>query len=214
MSIEDIALMTSLPNFSVIVPSDEISARALVWEMAKIKGPMYMRAGRPKAPVVHDLKTTFEIGKAVRLREGGDLTIVANGFEVYESLAAAEELSRIGIQASVIDMHTVKPLDKKILLEEAGKTGRFVVAEEHQIWGGLGSAVASYLATVKPCPIEFVAIQDVFAESGKPEELLEKYGLTAPGIVKAAKKVFSQTSIQPGPSGEDLEGFGSVQPNA
>ncbi len=192
MSIEDIALMTSLPGFSVIVPCDEISARALVWETAKHVGPVYIRTGRPKAPVVHKPGTEFKIGKGVRLRDGKDITILANGFLVFEALEAAERLADTGIQAGVIDMHTVKPLDTALILEEAKKTGHILVAEEHQIWGGLGSAVATFLAGKHPCKMGFVAIQDTFAESGKAEELLEKYGLTFPAIVKTAKKILGR----------------------
>ena len=192
MSIEDIALMTSLPGFVVMVPSDEISTRALVFEVAKYPGPVYMRTGRPKAPVVHKAGTDFKIGKGVRLREGKDLTILANGLEVFEALEAAERLVDDGISASVIDMHTVKPLDTELVLEEAKRTGHILVAEEHQIWGGLGSAVATFLAAKHPCKMGFVAIQDTFAESGKAEELLEKYGLTHPHIIKAAKKILGR----------------------
>ena len=192
MSIEDIALMTSLPSFSVIVPSDEISTRALVLETAKHLGPVYIRTGRPKAPVIYKAGMDFKIGKGVRLREGKDLTIIANGLEVFEALEAAERLADDGISASVIDMHTVKPLDTELILEEAKRTGHIVVAEEHQIWGGLGSAVATFLAKKHPCKMGFVAIQDTFAESGKAEELLEKYGLTHPHIIKAAKKLLGR----------------------
>jgi transketolase len=192
MSIEDVALMTSLPGFVVMVPSDEVSTRALVLEMAKHYGPVYMRTGRPKAPVVHKAGTDFKIGKGVRMREGKDLTIVANGLEVFEALEAAERLADEGISASVIDMHTVKPLDTELLLEEAKRTGHVLVAEEHQIWGGLGSAIATFLARKHPCKMGFVAIQDTFAESGKAEELLEKYGLTYPHIVKTAKKILGR----------------------
>ncbi len=192
MSIEDVALMTSLPGFVVMVPADEISARALVLETAKHNGPVYIRTGRPKAPVVHQSGTDFKIGKGVRMREGKDLTIVANGLEVFEALEAAERLADEGISASVIDMHTVKPLDTELLLEEAKRTGHVLVAEEHQIWGGLGSAVATFLARKHPCKMGFVAIQDTFAESGKAEELLEKYGLTYPHIVKTAKKILGR----------------------
>ena len=159
MSIEDIALMTSLPSFSVIVPSDEISTRALVLETAKHLGPVYIRTGRPKAPVIYKAGMDFKIGKGVRLREGKDLTIIANGLEVFEALEAAERLADDGISASVIDMHTVKPLDTELILEEAKRTGHIVVAEEHQIWGGLGSAVATFLAKKHPCKMGFVAIQ-------------------------------------------------------
>ncbi|MFH1799542.1 MAG: transketolase family protein [Candidatus Omnitrophota bacterium] len=192
MAIEDVALMTSLPGFVVMVPSDEISTRALVFEVAKHSGPVYIRTCRPKAPVVHQNGTDFKIGKGVRLREGKDLTILANGLEVFEALEAAERLAEDGISASVIDMHTVKPLDTELLLEEAKRTGHVLVAEEHQIWGGLGSAVATFLAKKHPCKMGFVAIQDTFAESGKAEELLEKYGLTHPHIVKAAKKILGR----------------------
>jgi transketolase len=192
MSIEDIALMTSLPGFAVIVPSDEISTRTLVLETAKHVGPVYVRTGRPKAPVVHKSGADLKIGKGVRLREGKDLTIIANGLEVFEALEAAERLAEDGISASVIDMHTVKPLDTELILEEAKRTGHVLVCEEHQIWGGLGSAVATFLAKKHPCKMGFVAIQDTFAESGKAEELLEKYGLTHPHIIKAAKKILGR----------------------
>lgn len=192
MAIEDIALMTSLPGFVVIVPSDESCTRALTLETAKHVGPVYIRTGRPKAPVVHKTGTDFKIGKGVRLREGKDLTIIANGLEVYEALEAAERLADEGISASVIDMHTVKPLDTELILEEAKRTGHILVAEEHQIWGGLGSAIATFLAKKHPCKMGFVAIQDTFAESGKADELLEKYGLTHPHIVKAAKKILGR----------------------
>jgi len=192
MAIEDVALMTSLPGFAVVVPSDEISTRALVFETAKHLGPVYVRTGRPKAPTVHKAGTEFKIGKGVRLREGKDLTIIANGLEVFEALEAAERLADEGISASVIDMHTVKPLDTDLILEEAKRTGHILVAEEHQIWGGLGSAVATFLAKKHPCKMGFVAIQDTYAESGKADELLEKYGLTHPHIIKAAKKLLGR----------------------
>lgn len=192
MSIEDVALMTSLPGFTVIVPSDEISTRALAFETAKYIGPVYIRTGRPKAPVVHKAGTDFKIGKGIRLREGKDLTMIANGLEVFEALEAAERLAEENIHASVIDMHTVKPLDTELILEEAKRTGHVLVAEEHQIWGGLGSAIATFLAGKHPCKMGFVAIRDTFAESGKAEELLEKYGLTYPSIVKAAKRILGK----------------------
>jgi len=191
MSIEDLALTTSLPNFVVMVPSDEFCTRALVAQTAEHKGPVFIRTCRPKAPLVHSDKTKFEIGKGVRVREGKGVTIVALGLLVAEALEAAETLAGQGIEASVIDLHTVKPLDEKLLIEEAKKTGHVVVAEEHQIWGGLGSAVSRFLSQKAPCKMEFVAIQDTFAESGPPMELLEKYGLTAPHIEMAVKRVLS-----------------------
>ena len=192
MAIEDVALMTSLPGFVVVVPSDEICTRALTLEAAKYVGPVYIRTGRPKAPMVHKAATDFKLGKGIRLREGKDLTIIANGLEVFEALEAAERLADEGISASVIDMHTVKPLDTELILEEAKRTGHVLVAEEHQIWGGLGSAIATFLGKKHPCKMGFVAIQDTFAESGKSDELLEKYGLTYPHIIKAAKKILGR----------------------
>jgi transketolase len=192
MSIEDIALTTSLPGFTVINPSDEHCAKAVIMESATRKGSVFIRTGRPKAPIVHSAETKFQIGKGVQLKEGKDITLVANGLLVFEAMQAAEDLAKIGISASVIDMHTVKPLDEALLLKEAKKTGHMVVAEEHQIWGGLGSAVATYLAKVAPCKMDYVAIQDTFAESGQPDELLVKYGLTASGIVQAAKRVLGK----------------------
>ena len=192
MAIEDIALMTSLPFFTVVVPSDEACTRALVLETAKHIGPVYIRTGRPKAPIVHKAGTEFKIGKGIRLREGKDLTIIANGLEVFEALEAAERLADDGISASVIDMHTVKPLDTDLILEEAKRTGHVLVAEEHQIWGGLGSAIATFLAKKHPCKMGFVAIQDTFAESGKSDELMEKYGLTYPHIIRTAKKILGR----------------------
>ncbi|MBU3759968.1 MAG: transketolase family protein [Candidatus Omnitrophica bacterium] len=193
MSIEDVALTASLPGMTVIIPADEFSARALIRQTAEIPGAVYVRTGRPKTPIIYDASSKFEIGKANRLRSGKDLTIVANGLLVFEALAAAEELEKKGIQAGVIDMHTIKPLDEAMLLEEARKTGRIVVAEEHQIWGGLGSAVARFLSENCPCRMEFVAIQDTYAESGLPDEVMEKYGLTAPAVVKAAERLLKKS---------------------
>ena len=189
MSIEDIALMTTLPGFDVIVPSDEFATRALIKESLKKNAPLYMRTCRPKAAIIHSEKTKFEIGKGIRVRQGKDVTLVATGLLVIEALEAAEVLAKEGIEASVLDIHTIKPLDRNLILEEARKTKHLVVCEEHQIWGGLGSAVAQVTAQGFPCKIEFVAVQDTYAESGKPDELMNKYGLSYPHIVKAAKKV-------------------------
>jgi len=191
-SIEDIALMTSLPNFVVTVPCDAFQTKVLVREAARHKGPVYIRTGRPKAPLVYNEKARFEIGKGVRLREGKDVTLVATGLLVFEALQAEEKLRAEGLEASVVDLHTVKPLDQELLLEEARRTHAFVVSEEHQIWGGLGSAVAKLLSQEYPVPMEFVAIQDCYAESGKPEELFQKYGLTASHMVGAAKRVLAR----------------------
>lgn len=196
-AIEDFALMTSLPGFVVMNPADAISAKALVREAAKHKGPVYIRTGRPKAPLIYNEKSRFEIGKGIRLREGKDVTLAANGLLVFEALLAEEKLKAEGIEASVIDLHTIKPLDRELLLEEAHRTHALVVCEEHQIWGGLGSAVARLVSQDFPVPIEYVAIQDTYAESGKPEELFQKYGLTASHIVDRAKRVLAKKGRVP-----------------
>lgn len=192
MSIEDIALAASLPHFTVMVPSDEFATRALIRESADHDGPVYLRTGRPKAAMVHNAQSQFQIGKGILLREGKDVSIIANGLLVFEALQAADQLAKEGIQAGVLEMHTVKPLDEELLVAEAKRTGHIVVAEEHQIWGGLGSAVSRFLSSRVPVKMEFVAIQDTYAESGAPDELMEKYGLTAPAVVKAVKRVIEK----------------------
>jgi len=193
MAIEDIALAVTMPKFSVIVPCDEVSTRAIIEETSQTREPVYIRTCRPKAPVVYDEKAKFKIGKGVKLREGKDVTIFALGLLVFEALQAAEDLEKLGIGAGVVDLHTVKPLDTELILKEARKTGHLVVAEEHQIWGGLGSAIATFLGKEAPCKMEFVAVQDTYAESGKPDELLEAYKLTAPHIADAAKRVLGKS---------------------
>ncbi|MBI4227094.1 MAG: transketolase family protein [Candidatus Omnitrophica bacterium] len=191
-AIEDVALMTSLPGFVVMVPADEHATRALVNAAVDYPGPVYIRTGRPKAPIVHTAETRFEIGKGVVLREGRDVTLAANGLLVWEALAAADALAGDGIQAAVVDVHTIKPLDQALVEAQAKATGAFVVAEEHQVWGGLGSAVAQALARTTPAPVEFVALQDTYAESGTPDALMERYGLTARHLVNAARRVIAR----------------------
>jgi transketolase len=172
-SVEDFALAGTLPNFTVIVPSDEFAAKALIRQAAFHKGPVYIRTGRSKAPILYNDKTEFEIGKGIRLCEGKDVTLVATGLLVFEALEAAEMLHAKGIDASVVDIHTLKPLDGELLLAEAKKTGAFVVAEEHLIWGGLGSVVSQFVSKSHPVPVEFVGINDTYAESGQPNELFD-----------------------------------------
>lgn len=186
MGIEDVGLACMLPNFTVVVPADEPSMFKAVEALGKIKTPAYLRAGRPAVPIIYEKGCDFQIGKAIKLREGKDLTIIACGLMVAPALQAAEELAKQGKQARVLDMHTIKPLDDAAVLAAAKETGRIVVAEEHLLHGGLGSAVAMSAAKQHPVPMRFVGINDTFAESGKPEELLAKYGLTAAEIVKAA----------------------------
>lgn len=188
-SIEDFALAAALPGFTVMSPSDEFCARALTHQLAEMKGPVYMRTGRSKAAIIHNENTKFEIGKGIILREGADLTFIANGLLVAEAMLAADVLSKEGIEATVVDMHTIKPLDEALITSLARKTGAIIVCEEHQIWGGLGSAVATCVARNHPCPMEFVALQDTFAESGAPDELMEKYGFTAPALIETARRL-------------------------
>jgi transketolase len=186
MGIEDVSLACSLPGFTVIVPADEPSMIEAVKALGTLKTPAYLRAGRPNVPVVYPNGCSFTIGKANKLRDGKDLTVIANGLMVAAALQAAEELAGRGVQARVLDMHTAKPCDDAAVLAAAKETGRIVVAEEHLLHGGLGSVVAMSAARQHPVPMAFVGLQDTFAESGTPEGLLQKYGLTKNDIVNAA----------------------------
>src|SRR5207302_1223918 len=192
MGIEDVSLACSLPNLTVVVPADEVSMTKAVEALTGIKTPAYLRAGRPNVPLIYDKGCDFKLGKAIQLRDGKDVTIIANGLMVSAALEAAEQLASQKLQARVLDMHTVKPLDDAAVLAAAKDTGRIVVAEEHLLHGGLGSAVAMSAARQHPVPMRFVGVQDTFAESGKPEELLAKYGLTAADIVKAVLELGSR----------------------
>jgi len=189
MGIEDVSLACSLPNFTVVVPADEISTGKAVSALAAIKTPAYLRAGRPNVPLLYENGCDFQLGKAIRLRDGKDVTIIANGLLVAPALDAAEKLAGSGIQARVLDMHTAKPCDDAAVLAAAAETGRIVVAEEHLAHGGLGSAVAMSAAKQRPVPMRFVNLGDRFGESGTPEGLIEKYGLTAENIVKAVREL-------------------------
>jgi transketolase len=189
MAIEDIGLACLLPGFRVLVPADETATRLAVRAMLEHEGPTYLRVGRPKAPVVYQAEADcpFEIGKAIQLRDGDDVTIVANGLLVAAALQAHDQLRERGISARVLDVHTVKPLDEAALERAARETGGIVVAEEHLSHGGLGSVVAMALAQRRPCPMAFVNVGDTYAESGTGDELMEKYGLTAANVVHAAE---------------------------
>jgi transketolase len=188
MAIEDIALATSLPNFVVLVPADEPSMRAATRAMFDHQGPVYLRTGRPKAPVVYPDGVDFQIGKANRLREGSDVTLIACGLMVAAALEAAQTLSDEGIEARVLDMHTLKPLDEEAIEAAARETGAIVTAEEHLLQGGLGAGVARVVAERHPVPMGFVGVENTYAESGEPQALLEKYGLMPADIVAAAKR--------------------------
>ncbi len=187
-ALEDIALVNSLPGFTIIVPADAIETDRAVRATAAHVGPCYIRMPRLKLPLIYDESYKFELGKAVTLREGKDATIIAIGVMVSRALAAAAELGKEGIACRVLNLPTVKPIDEAAIIKAARETGAIVTAEEHQLNGGLGSIVARVVAAHQPVPMEFVAVQDVFGQSGKPEELLEKYGLTAAEIAKAVRK--------------------------
>ncbi len=192
MSLEETALACSLPGFVVISPADEPSAHALVRLAANYVGPVFIRTGRPKTPVIYGKDQKFEIGKSIELLPGTDVTLIANGMLVAEAIRASEILEAEGISARVIDMHTVKPLDREAISRASAETGAIVVAEEHLVDGGLGVRVAQAAAETTPCPMEFIGIQDTFAESGSPDELLTKYGLRAREIAAAARKVIAR----------------------
>ncbi|NAS11028.1 transketolase family protein [Poritiphilus flavus] len=186
---EDIAMARTLPNMTVIVPGDYEEARMATLAAAKMQGPVYLRFGRDKYPVVPQIHNSFEIGKAKVLREGSDITIATTGIMVSEGLKAANELAGLGYSAEVIHFHTIKPLDSTAVISSARKTNAVVTAEEHSIIGGLGEAIAAVLGENHPCALRRVGVQDVFGESGQSDELLDKYGLRAGNIVKASLEI-------------------------
>lgn len=188
---EDIALMRTIPGMTVVNPCDAVSCEELMKQVIAMEGPCYVRLGRAAVPVLYDDAGMIKLGKGSWLRRGKDMTIVATGIMVSTALEAAERLAAKGIDAGVIDMHTIKPLDEDILME-AAKTGPVVTAEEHSVIGGLGGAVAETLSRLCPVKIAMVGQQDTFGESGKPQELLEKYRMTSSDIEKAAKGLMSE----------------------
>ncbi|OYT45734.1 transketolase family protein [Candidatus Bathyarchaeota archaeon] len=197
--IEDIAIMRALPNTTVLVPADAVETEAAVKAAVDHYGPVYIRLSRPKLPVIYEEgyrwrgeKLTFRIGGSVTLREGEDVTLVASGLMVSRALDAAEALAREGIEATVIDLYSIKPIDREALTEAARRTGAIVTCEEHNVCGGVGSAVAEVLVETVPVPMEMVGVKDTFAESGSMEDLLTKYGLTSKDIVEAAKRVIKR----------------------
>lgn len=190
--LEDIGLMKMLPNMTVINPCDYNQTRAATIAIAQHEGPVYLRFGRPNWPNFTPADQKFEVGKAIKMREGHDLSIFATGHMVWISLKAAEELARQGVSAEVIDIHTIKPLDTEAVLASVRKTGCAITAEEHSVYGGLGETIARCLVTYDPVPVEMVAVHDQFGESGKPMELLAKYGLDVPDIEKAAIKALNR----------------------
>lgn len=190
--LEDIGMMKMLPNMTVIVPCDYNQTKAATLAIAEHVGPVYLRFGRPAVPNFTPADQKFEIGKAQLLVEGNQLTIFATGHMVWKALEAADILEQKGISAEVINIHTIKPLDEEAILKSVSKTRCVVTAEEHMMNGGLGDSIAQLLARKMPAPIEMVAVNNTFGESGKPEELLVKYGLDTPNIVEAAQKVITR----------------------
>lgn len=191
-ALEEIAIMRVLPEMKVIVPCDYIETRKATIASYYIKGPVYIRFGREPVPIITTDETPFEFGKGSVFREGGDLSIIACGTLVSEAIDAAEELSKEGISARVINLHTVKPIDEKIIIQAAKETGAIVTAEEHQLFGGFGSAVAEVVVKNYSVPMEFIGINDTFGESGDPDELMKAYGLTAKDIYNKAKRALER----------------------
>ncbi len=190
---EDIAIMRAIPNMTVIVPADGVQTEAIIREAAKFYGPMYIRLSRPKTPVIYEKgEDKFKIGKGVVAKDGKDVTIFACGLMVYKALEAAKALAKEKISCRVVDLHTIKPIDKELIVKCAKETGAAVTAEEHSIIGGLGGAVAEVLVENQPIPMARVGIKDMFGESGKPDELLIKYGLTTEEIITAVKTVLKR----------------------
>ena len=190
--LEDIGMMKMLPGMVVINPCDFNQTKAATIAVAKHDGPVYLRFGRPKMPVFTPADQEFNIGEAVMLNEGTDVTIVATGHLVWEAIEAGHILAEMGINAEIINIHTIKPLDASAILKSVEKTGCIVTAEEHQMNGGLGDSIAQLLARKRPTPIEMVAVNDSFGESGKPSDLMEKYGLTRTDIVKSVEKILTR----------------------
>jgi len=190
--LEDIGLMKMLPGMTVINTCDYNQTKAATIEIAKYKGPVYLRFGRPKVPNFTNEKEKFQIGKGILMQEGEDVTIVATGHLVWQALKAGEELKKIGISAEIINIHTIKPLDSKIILNSVAKTGCLISAEEHNYYGGLGESISRVLAQNNPVPQNFIATNDTFGESGTPEQLMEKYGLKSQSIIKSASEIIKR----------------------
>ncbi len=193
-ALEEISMMRSLPEMTVLVPCDVHETKKATLAAAHISGPVYIRFGREAVPIITQEDSPFEVGKGVQICDGNDLTIIACGTMVSEAIDASEALAKEGISARVINIHTVKPIDKDIILKSAKETGAIVTAEEHQLMGGFGSAVAEVIVTHHAVPMEMVGIDDTFGESGSPEELMKTYHLTSDDIMEKAKKVLQRKS--------------------
>ncbi|MFO8067435.1 MAG: transketolase family protein [Bacteroidales bacterium] len=190
--LEDIGLMKMLPNMTVVVPCDYLQTKEATLAVAEYQGPVYLRFGRPKVPVFSHQLPEFKIGKAQLINEGADVSIFACGHLVWKAIEACEILEQKGIKAELINIHTIKPLDENAVIQSVNKTKCVVTAEEHQVNGGLGDAIAQLVARINPAPIEMVAVYDKFGESGTPDQLMKKYGLESQNIVDAAQKVIAR----------------------
>ncbi len=191
-ALEDCALIRVLPNMTLVVPCDYYETKKATIAVGKMFGPAYVRFGREKTPVITAPDTPFELGKAAVFREGSDISLIANGYMVSQCLLAADELAKEGISARVINLHTLKPLDREAIVKAAQETGAIVTAEEHQLIGGLGAAVAEVVAEECPVPMAMIGIRDQFGESGSPEELLKLHGLTAGNVAQTARKLLAR----------------------
>ena len=189
---EDIALMRTIPGMTVISPADDIETKAAVEAAINIDGPVYLRLGRLAVPAVNSADYKFEVGKGVQLKDGSDITIIATGLAVGEALTAAKQLENDGISARVINIHTIKPIDREIILKAARETHNIVTVEEHSVIGGLGSAVAETVCGGCPCPVTMIGIEDVFGYSGKAEQLLKEFGLSSENIIQKVKAALSR----------------------
>jgi len=188
-SVEDISLMRSIPGMCVVVPADGISTRQIMFELYKKSGPAYLRLGRPAVPLIYNQDLKLEIGRGIELKSGKDLTIIACGIMVEKSLQAAKILADQGVDVSVIDMHTIKPLDKELVIQKAKETGAILTVEEHSVIGGLGSAVCEVVSEHYPVTVHRLGIEDEFGQSGSPDELLQHYGLTVDKIVQKVRNL-------------------------
>ena len=194
--LEDIGMMKMLPGMTVINPCDYNQTKAATIAIAEHEGPVYLRFGRPKVPIFIEENEPFVIGKAVMLNEGTDVSIFATGHLVWKAIEAGRVLAEQGISAEIINIHTIKPLDEEAVLQSINKTKCAVTAEEHQLAGGLGDSIAQLLSRTQPAPIEYVAVNDTFGESGTPDQLMVKYGLDSSDIINAAKRAIARTSKQ------------------
>jgi transketolase len=194
-AVEDISLMRSLPNMTVVVPADGVSVKKMLHNLYKMEGPAYMRLGRPAVPVLYREEDTIEIGKGNLLRDGNDAAIIACGIMVAKALQAAEKLAAEGILVAVADMHTIKPLDQELVIKLARQTGALLTVEEHSIIGGLGSAVCETVSEHYPVPVLRMGIADAFGQSGTPDDLLEHYGLTVDDIVRNIHKLLEKRPL-------------------